>query len=505
MTRALRLLLVLAAVAAVFASRPGQGAASAGAERKDAAAPPAVVLEPLATGLDSVTAITHAGDGRLFVTTQFGKILIWDGTQIRPTPFLDVSTLIAAGGERGLLSTAFHPNYAVNGFFYIDYTNIADGSTVVARYRVSSFDFNQADAFSGVILLTIPQPYANHNGGQLQFGPDGYLYIGMGDGGSANDPQCHAQASDSLLGKLLRIDVNQSVNQAPYYGIPAGNPYVSTTGPAEAWAFGLRNPWRFSFDRLTGDLLIGDVGQDAREEIDFQPAASAGGQNYGWKLMEGTLCGAGGTAGCTFPVAPCGDPSYTLPVIEYSHDNGRCSVTGGYVYRGPSIAGLYGMYVFGDYCSGEIFGATQESGAWSAVMLPIQTSGLTTFGEDNQGELYVGTASGMLYLVAPVSAVTPTIDTIDPPSGLTRGGEPVLITGTNFSGGTQVFFGVLPATVAVQSSTRLTAISPSHPAGLVDIIVSNPGAPAAIRTLAFGYLPFSRVPSSRTPRVVERR
>jgi glucose/arabinose dehydrogenase len=504
MRRALRLLLVFAAVAAVMASRPGHGAASASLERKDALDAPAVILQPLATGLDSVTAITNAGDGRLFVTLQFGKIVIWDGTQILPTPFLDVSTIISAGGERGLLSTAFHPGYATNGFFFINYTDITSGATVIARYHVSAFDRNQADAFSGQVLLTIAQPYANHNGGQLQFGPDGYLYVGMGDGGSANDPQCNAQSSASLLGKMLRIDVNQNVNQAPYYGIPADNPYVHTTGPAEAWAFGMRNPWRFSFDRLTGDLYIGDVGQDAREEVDFQPASSAGGQNYGWKIMEGSLCGTQGNAGCTFPTAVCGDPSYTLPVIEYTHDNGACAVTGGYVYRGQSIAGLYGNYVFGDYCSGVIYAAIQQSGSWSAVVLPIQVSSLSTFGEDSSGELYVGTASGSLYLIATAGAVSPTIDSIEPSSGLTRGGEPVVITGTNFSGQTQVLFGAVPGTVTIQSATHLVVVSPPHIPGNVDIRVVNPGAPSAVRTQAFAYVAISRVPLVPAPRVVER-
>ena len=506
MPRVLRtLLLVLAAAAVVFSSRPGHGAAATGAERsspKLAAPVPTVQLQPLATGTD-ITAITNAGDRRLFITLQRGQVVVWNGTQILPTPFLDLSTIIICCGEQGLLSTAFHPNYAVNGFFFVNYTNLT-GQTVIARYHVSDTDPNVADPFSAVNLLTIDQPYANHNGGQLQFGPDGMLYIGMGDGGSANDPQCHAQSSDSLLGKMLRIDVNQSATQPPYYGIPAENPYVSTTGPPEAWAYGLRNPWRFSFDRLTGDLFIGDVGQDAREEIDYQPLTSRGGENYGWKVMEGTLCGTQGTSGCTQPLPPCGDPAYTLPILDYSHENGNCSVTGGYVYRGLAIPDLQGSYVYGDYCSGMIWAASQQSGTWSSVLLPISAPSLTTFGEDIDGELYLG-AAGTLYQIVPPPPLPPTIDTIAPTSGSTRGGERVAISGTNFTSRTGVAFGVVPALVTVQSSTLLVAVAPPHPPGLVDVTVVNPGVTPAVREQAFGYVAIPRLTRPAIPpRVVER-
>jgi glucose/arabinose dehydrogenase len=505
MLRTVRFLLALAAAGAVLGLRTGHGAGSRVARKEAAAVAPTVQLSLLASGLTGITAITNAGDGRVFVTLQRGLVLIWDGTQVLPTPFLDISPLIICCGEQGLLSTAFHPSYAANGFFFVNYTN-GTGQSVVARYRVSAGDRNAADPFSAAFLLTIDQPYTNHNGGQLQFGPDGFLYIGMGDGGNANDPQCHAQSSDSLLGKMLRIDVNQNADRSPYYGIPADNPYVSTTGPLEAWAYGLRNPWRFSFDRLTGDLFIGDVGQDAREEIDYQPLTSGGGQNYGWKIMEGTLCGTQGDAGCTSPVAACGDPSYTLPILEYSHDNGNCSVTGGYMYRGAAIPDLYGTYVYGDFCSGQIWTASQQSGTWSPVLLSISLPGVTTFGEDASGELYAGTSSGALYLLAPPTALPPTIDTIYPPSGFTRGGESVAITGTNFTSQTRVFFGLFPAAVEVQSATALVAITPANAAGLVDLTVVNPGATPAVRTLAFGYLPISLVPTpgGREPRVVTR-
>ncbi len=507
MLRTGRLLLVLAAAGAVLASRPGHGEA-AGAAASPRLSPrgsvaPGVLLAQLALVPD-ITAITNAGDSRLFITRQRGEIDIWDGTQLLPTPFLDVSTLIICCGEQGLLSAAFHPHYAVNGFVFVDYTNLT-GQTVIARYHVSLSDPNTADPFSGVILLTIDQPYTNHNGGQLQFGPDGDLYVGMGDGGSENDPQCLSQSTESLLGKVLRIDVDQSVNQPPYYGIPVNNPFVTTTGPPEAWALGLRNPWRFSFDRLTGDLYIGDVGQNNYEEVDYEPLVSGGGQNYGWKIMEGFHCNSAGAAGCVLPPPACGDPAYTLPIFEYAHDNGRCAITGGYVYRGAAIPDLKGSYVYGDFCTGEIWSAVPQSGTWSSTLLPITAPNLTTFGEDNRGELYVGT-QGALYQVVPLPPQPPTIDQVAPATGSTRGGEHVLITGSNFSALTNVLFGIFPSpSVTVQSSTALVAVAPPRPAGTVDVSVANPGVPAAVKALAFTYFPIPRVPRFEpTPRVVTR-
>jgi glucose/arabinose dehydrogenase len=502
MRRSLRALVLLAAAGAALAAAADRGASARAAERPKESVPD-VQLVPLTTEIPDITAIANAGDGRLFVTRQTGKILIWDGQQVLPTPFLDVSPLIVCCGEQGLLSVAFSPNYALNGFFFVDYTNLT-GQTVIARYRVSNGDRNVADAFSGVVLLTIDQPYTNHNGGQLQFGPDGYLYIGMGDGGSANDPQCHAQSSDSLLGKMLRIDVDHNPNP-PYYAIPADNPFVFTTGPPEAWAYGLRNPWRFSFDRLTGDLYIGDVGQDALEEIDYQPLTARGGQNYGWKVMEGSQCGAGGTSGCLVPPPPCGDPAYTPPVLEYSHSNGNCSIVGGYVYRGSAIAALKGMYVYGDFCTGNIWAAAKQGGVWSTAPLPVTAPSLTTFGEDVNGELYVG-SQGVLYALAPPPALPPTIDAIAPASGSTRGGQGVAITGANFTGQTTVLFGVVPSpAVDVRSATLIVATAPAHPAGLVDVTVANPGVAPAVRQGGFGYV--SIPPPPRPPhatRVVER-
>ncbi len=505
MPRFLRALLLLTAAGAVLAAGAGRDGAPRSVERPKQGPPPAPDLQlvALSTELPDITAITNAGDERLFITRQSGTIVIWDGTQILPTPFRAVSTLIVCCGEQGLLSTAFDPNYAVNGWFFVNYTNLT-GQTVIARYQVSLSDRNVADPFSAAVLLTIDQPYTNHNGGQLQFGPDGYLYIGMGDGGSANDPQCNAQSSDSLLGKMLRIDVDHNPNP-PYYAIPRDNPYVFTTGPAEAWAYGLRNPWRFSFDRQTGDLYIGDVGQDAVEEVDFQPASSTGGENYGWKVMEGDQCGAGGSGGCVVPPPPCGDPQYTPPVLEYPHSNGNCTVIGGYVYRGSAIPALKGYYVYGDFCTGNLWAAAPQNGAWSPVTLPATAASLTTFGEDSRGELYVGT-QGVLYAVLPPPAQPPTIEAIAPASGSTRGGEGVAITGTNFTGQTTVLFGALPArSVDVRSGTLLVATAPAHPAGLVDVTVANPGVDPAVRQAGYGYVAIPPPPRPPlTPRVVDR-
>ena len=373
---------------------------SSGAPRSSGPAPAVatdITLQTLVTGLPAITAIAHAGDSRLFLCYRSGQIAIWDGAQILSPLFLDIDPLVMGGGEEGLLGLAFHPQYAANGFFFVYYTNTS-GDNVVARYRVSGGDPDLADSSSGVILMTISHPTNNnHNGGQLQFGPDGFLYIGTGDGGSSNDPPCNAQNLNSRLGKLLRIDVD--VATPPYWASPASNPFAGAgeAGLDEIWAFGLRNPWRFSFDRLTGNLWIGDVGQDQREEIDFQPASSAGGENYGWKIVEGTRC-TGNTSNCSNP-APCGSAVYTGPVYEYDHTLG-CAVTGGYVYRGSSSPTLYGIYVYGDYCSGNLWG----NGQLFTPTLPD----LSTFGESDAGELYAATTDGGLYRIVAVNQGTPT-------------------------------------------------------------------------------------------------
>ncbi len=366
-------------------------------------AAPDIALVPLASGIGPITAIANAGDARLFLTVQTGEVLIFSGGQVQPAAFLDLSPLVSCCGERGLLGLAFHPHYAANRFLFVDYTDAA-GNTVIARYQAFAGNADQADPASGVVLLTIPQPFSNHNGGQLQFGPDGDLYIGTGDGGSANDPMCNGQRQDTLLGKLLRIDVDQNAGTAPFFGIPPSNPFAAAGPPADRiWALGLRNPWRFSFDRATGDLFVADVGQSAREEIDFQPRASAGGENYGWKIMEGTLCGAGGSSGCPAGLPACHSPTFKAPLYEYGHEgSGGCTgtVIGGYVYRGAAYPALDGVYFYGDYCFGRLFGNGQ-------VLTPAAPQ-LTTFGEDAAGEIYLGTEDGRLSRIASAVVATPT-------------------------------------------------------------------------------------------------
>jgi glucose/arabinose dehydrogenase len=355
---------------------------------------PGVSLEQVATGLASPTSIAHAGDDRLFITLRDGRIVVFEGGRVLPQPFLDIRSLVTSGGERGLLGLAFHPDYAENGFFFVNYTNL-DGDTVIARLQVSGNDRNRADAASRRTLLLIQQPFANHNGGQIQFGPDGYLYIGMGDGGAAFDPACRAQREDELLGKMLRIDVDQNVNAAPFYGIPADNPFRGAGNPPdEVWSSGLRNPWRFTFDRQTGDLWIADVGQGQREEINFQSANSSGRENYGWKVMEGTRCST--SEACPGSAPACNSPAFTLPVLEYDHDTG-CSVTGGYVYRGNRLPQIRGAYFFGDFCSGEVWAADRQGSGFRVRRLGQSADQLSTFGEDRQGEIYLATLSGRLY------------------------------------------------------------------------------------------------------------
>lgn len=348
------------------------------------AAEPLATVEQIASGLDSPVSITHAGDARLFITLQRGQVVIRDGAGILPEPFLDIRDLVSNGGERGLLSIAFHPRYAENGLFFVNYTNNA-GHTVIARYRVST-DPNRADHASGRQLLVIEQPFSNHNGGQMQFGPDGYLYIGMGDGGAGGDPGNRAQSLNTLLGKMLRIDVD-----AETYAIPPSNPFVNNTAARpEIWASGLRNPWRFSFDRASGDLWIADVGQGDWEEVNFQAATSIGGENYGWRRMEGTHCFS--------PPSGCNPGDLVLPVIEYNHSGGACSVTGGYVYRGASSPRLQGMYIYGDYCNGRIWGATRNGAAPPTIRELLDTQFfISTFGEDMNGELYVADHGGAVY------------------------------------------------------------------------------------------------------------
>lgn len=341
-------------------------------------------------GLDNPVYITHAGDGsgRLFVLEQGGLISIVKNGTLNPKPFLDVSELIPddviRGGytERGLLGLVFHPDYAKNGLFFIDYTN-REGNTVIARYHVKASDPNQADPASVKIILTVKQPYENHKGGQLAFGPDGYLYIGLGDGGSLRDPDGNGQKTSTLLGKILRIDVN-----ADTYTVPPTNPFVGKAEfLPEIWAYGLRNPWRFSFDRATGDLYIGDVGEDKWEEVDFQPAKSHGGENYGWSIYEGKERFSQAT--------PNGDE--VMPVAVFGHDEG-CAMVSGYVYRGKALPALAGVYFYGDYCYGRIWALYQTaSGEWKNSIFSQTGRQISSFGEDEQGEIYMVDYKGIIF------------------------------------------------------------------------------------------------------------
>lgn len=343
---------------------------------------PEVQLEftPVATGLNNPTHMTHAGDGsdRLFVVEQSGVIRIVQNGQTLATPFLNISNRVGSGGERGLLSLAFPPDYATKGYFYVNYTDLA-GDTVISRYRLSN-DVNRADPNSEEIILKIDQPFSNHNGGQIAFGSDGYLYIGMGDGGSSGDPQNNAQNPAALLGKMLRIDVETDITP---YAIPTNNPFLIASDPTnntrdEIWASGLRNPWRFSFDRLTGDLYVADVGQNAFEEVNFQSVGSPGGENYGWRILEGSSCFNG----------DCNTPGLTRPVAEYDHTQGS-SVTGGFVYRGKAEPNLQGAYLYGDFISGRIWGLQRQGAEWENVLLTDTDFGISSFGEDEAGNLYV--------------------------------------------------------------------------------------------------------------------
>jgi len=320
---------------------------------------------------------------RLFVIEQKGRMLIVKGDTVLPTPFLDIGEKLSSGNEQGFLGLAFHPRFSSNGRWFVNYTRAEDRATVIAEYHVSS-NPNQAEQKESV-LLVIPQPYGNHNGGMIAFGPDHYLYIGMGDGGSGGDPKNYAQNRNELLGKFLRIDVDQP----PPYGIPPDNPLVNSPGRPEIFAWGLRNPWRFSFDRETGHLWAADVGQNEWEEIDVIQK----GKNYGWRLVEGTHC--------FNPETHCRQGQDTVdPVTEYAHSSGRCSVTGGYVYRGKKIPDLAGTYIFGDFCSGEIWGYREGQ---TRILLNTDLQ-ISSFGEDRDGELYVVGYGGGIVRIVPNTA-----------------------------------------------------------------------------------------------------
>ena len=366
------------------------------------AQPPSVSLELLADGLEIPVFVTHAGDSRLFVVLKTGRILIYEDGRILPRPFLDIEGRVrSTGTEQGLTSMAFAPDYATSGFFFLPYIDLS-GDSVLARFRVTA-DPDVADPQSEVKLLEVPQPFSNHNGGQVQFGPDGMLYYGLGDGGSAFDPQCNAQNDDTLLGKLLRLDVGRNRNSPPFFAVPPDNPFVGPGDPPDVvWAEGLRNPWRFSFDRTAGNLYIADVGQNEWEEVNFLPSGSPGGRNFGWKTLEGNLC-LGDAGGCSPTPPGCGSAAYTAPVLTYRHGppDFHCSITGGYVYRGTQISGLRGFYLYGDFCSGILWAARRNaSGAWVSFALDASLPGLTSFGEGRLRELYLVGGDSLFRLVS---------------------------------------------------------------------------------------------------------
>jgi glucose/arabinose dehydrogenase len=358
----------LALAVGALAGQLAQPGAAAAAER------PAIRLAPVVTsGLVSPLFVTHAGDGsgRLFVVEQPGRVrVVAPGGTLLPTPFLNLTDRVLAGGERGLLGLAFHPGYEANGRLFVSYTRQPDGASVVSELAVSG-DPNAASPSSERVLLVVPQPFANHNGGMIAFGPGGLLFVALGDGGSAGDPGNRAQNPQELLGKILRIDVDGGGQP---YGIPADNPFASGgQGRPEIYALGFRNPWRFSFDRRTGQLYAGDVGQTAFEEIDVVRR----GANYGWRIMEGRSCYPPGTSCSRAGLAP--------PLTVYGHSGGRCSVTGGYVYRGRAVRALAGTYLYGDFCTGEIFGRIDRR---NRVLLDTDLR-IASFGEDEAGEVYV--------------------------------------------------------------------------------------------------------------------
>jgi len=345
--------------------------------------PNAYAWVPAVSGLYLPVDVQNAGDGsgRLFVVERPGRIRIAVNGMLFQEPFLDITDRIRSNGsEQGLLGLAFHPDYETNGFFYVNYTD-RNGDTVISRFSVSP-DSNFADPSSELRMLGIPQPYANHNGGAVAFGPDGYLYLGLGDGGSGGDPLGNGQSLNTLLGKILRIDVNNAIP----YSIPPDNPFAGSGGVyQEIWASGLRNPWRFSFDSSTGDLYIGDVGQNEWEEIDIAPAG-VGGLNFGWNTYEGNHPYQGGSSA-----------SFAFPVAEYNHSQG-CSVTGGVVSRGALLPAWNGIYLYGDFCTGYVWGLLTQGGSWQSQLLFTTGLGISTFGVDEAGEVYLADyRSGTIY------------------------------------------------------------------------------------------------------------
>lgn len=350
-----------------------------------------IAIQQVSSGYTQPTGIVSTNDDdRLYIVEQAGTIRHTTPGQSGSEVFMDITDKVVANGEMGLLGLAFHPDYAENGYIFVNYID-KNENTVIARYHAAD---GKVDPASEKVILQVEQPYSNHNGGDLAFGPDGYLYASLGDGGSASDPKNNAQDLNTLLGKVLRLDIN---TDQPYT-IPTNNPFVSRDDARpEIWAYGLRNPWRISFDSQTGDLYIADVGQGEREEVNFQPASSRGGENYGWRCFEGTN---------EYNMEGCIDPKdFIKPIVEYGHDEGRCSITGGYAYRGTSQPTMEGKYFYGDFCGGQLYYAQRQGETWQQTLALETDLAISAFGVDSSEELYVADYDGgIIYKIEVTSA-----------------------------------------------------------------------------------------------------
>jgi len=394
MERAITLPSILWLLAFLSCDAGGTGGPSGGPppEPPPPDGPVPVALQEVAGVVFPLYLTSPLGDSRLFIVEKGGVIRIVKDGSLLPSPFLDLSSKVSGGPEQGLLGLAFDPGYATNGRFIVHYTDVS-GNTTLSAYRVSATDPDQADPATETILLTVEQPFPNHNGGQILFGPDGMLYLGLGDGGSGGDPGGRGQSLADLLGDILRLDVSSGTS----YTVPPDNPFVGQTGPRpEVWSYGLRNPWRFSFDAATGDLYIGDVGQNVWEEVDVVAAAAGAGRgaNFGWNVTEGRHC---------YASPGCDTSQFTMPVLEYSHAQG-CSISGGYVYRGAAIPALQGHYFYADFCSGWVRSFRMQDGqAVEPYQWPTLAPGgsVTSFGQDAAGELYIMIAEGRVFRIVP--------------------------------------------------------------------------------------------------------
>ncbi len=442
-----------------------------------------IQLQPVVSGLSNPVYATSARDGsnRLFIVELGGVIKVLQPGATTPTVFLDIATRVLSGGERGLLGLAFHPAYAGNGRFFVYYTRQTDGALRVAEYHVS-LNLNVAEP-SEIVMLDIPHPAGNHNGGTIQFGADGYLYVGPGDSGGGNDPGNVAQNINSLLGKILRIDIDNPNGAIPYSS-PATNPFFGATpGADEIYATGMRNPYRFSFDRGTGQLYVGDVGQNLLEEIDI---VTLGG-NYGWRVYEGTRCTGNDPAICTAGTTVCNTNGYTCPIAEYGHAAGRCSITGGYVYRGPLLTVPTGAYLYADYCTGEIF---MLNGGMQTLLLDTARN-ISSFAEDEAGELYVLGIGGTLERIVSTTPSTLTIDTVAPAAGRTTGGQQVVLTGAFANLASVLVGGVSASWTYSNGVTEITVTTPAHVVAPATIDLTPTAGTGYSKTNAFAYLPLT--------------